>query len=841
MIDDRYEVLRVLSTGGFGVVHFGWDREAKRPIAIKELAPGHVGDPEVVEMFLDEARLTRNLLHPKIVTVHELRQDQRGGVFLIMEYLDGMDLETMLGRLAARGKRLPAHLALHIISEVLDALEYAHKFVDPESGEPARIVHRDVSPPNIVILASGAIKLIDFGIAKAQHRLAQKTKSGVLKGRLSYVSPEQLAATARRPVDARSDVFSAGTVLYEMCVGRRAFDNVNEFELMRAIAEGRYDRSVFASAALPDELCRLIECALRVEPGMRFQSAGVMRDEATRVAHALGARNSATVLSQIVAALLTDAENEERRSLLLLHGSTHPEIERVSTTPIRHLPSVVPRMTDDEPKTEPPSIDRTMPGVVLPKPVAPRAEPESPRPTIRRSRPSIAVIAIAVAAVYLLIDLLAGGPIRGLLHGLGSDGLAGGDSTGYVITIPAGAEISLNGVAIGTSPHKVDEWPEGPVTLRIEYPGFEPIDTVLTSGTFDRDGSPRLSPFVLQTRVHLRSLPEGARARVDGAELSDWESADWKVRATDTVEIQLALATGQTTPSAYFTPLAGLLEPTDTTRWTWVPPSGDVPGQLIGAFTRPIRLQSLPPGADVYVDGDSVSAGRTELVVNLTYGEHSIVLRRDMFLDYGFQFDVGTDTPDVLAPVLKRTVQIRAADRTTPSVDLAASVEWIRQGTTYIKTPRDRVQTPYSIALGGVPHELSIRHPGYRDTTVILPPEAFELLVAMTPGESWSQGNGDGGYEGSVAADSLDLAWVQFIVRDNRGPVPGAEVIGIEKSSGIVVRYGLTDESGEIFTRVPIGDYNWEASKEGYQGRPNGERISRRRDYKKITLRLTGR
>jgi hypothetical protein len=186
-------------------------------------------------------------------------------------------------------------------------------------------------------------------------------------------------------------------------------------------------------------------------------------------------------------------------------------------------------------------------------------------------------------------------------------------------------------------------------------------------------------------------------------------------------------------------------------------------------------------------------------------------------------------------------VQIRAADRTTPSVDLAASIEWIRQGTTYIKTPRDRIQTPYSIALGGVPHEIQIRHAGYRDTTVVLPPEASEVLVAMTPGGSTYQGAREGEFEGGMTDDSLDLTWVQFVVRDDRGPVSGAEVIGIEKSSGIVVRYGLTDESGEIFTRVPIGDYNWEASKEGYQGRPNGERISRRRDYKKITLRLTSR
>jgi hypothetical protein len=564
-----------------------------------------------------------------------------------------------------------------------------------------------------------------------------------------------------------------------------------------------------------------------------------MRDEAVRVAHALGARNATAVLAQIVAALLTEEENEERRDLLLLHGSKAAPIQRVSTTPIRHLPSILPRVSDDDPETSPSPIEHTLPGVVIRRMETPVGA--TPVPTPPRTKPVLWLVAAGLAVVYLLVDLVGGGPVRDLLRSGGANLLNGGDSLGVVATIPSGAAISLNGESLGPSPQWINEWPRGPATLRIEYPGFEPLDTVLAALAEGTRALPYLPPFVLRSRVHVRSIPEGARVRVDGVELSDWGAADWAVAATDTVELQLTLAEGQVTPSAYFSPLAGLIAPTDTTRWRWQPPIEESPGQLTGTFTRLIRIRSYPPSALIYLDGDSASAGVTDLSLELTYGDHALVLRREAFLDYGFQLHVGPETPDLFAPVLKRTVQIRAFDTSTPSVDLGASVEWIRQGTTYIKTPRDHVQTPYSIALGGVEHEVRFQHAGYRDTTVVLGSEAGELLVAMCPasltGGSAQVGNGAPNETG----DSLDLAWVQFTVRDNRGPVAGAEVIGIEKSTGIVVRYGLTDESGEIFTRVPIGDYNWEASKIGYESRTNGERISRRRDFKKITLRLTNR
>lgn len=834
LIDDRYEILRVLSTGGFGVVHYGWDREAQRPVAIKELSPGHLGAPDIVEMFLDEARITRNLLHPKVVTVHELRQDATGGVYLVMEYLDGMDLETILERLAARRKRLPGHLALHIIAEVLDALDYAHRFTDPESGAPAHIVHRDISPPNIIILTGGGVKLIDFGIAKAQHRLAQKTKSGVLKGRLSYVSPEQLAATGRVPVDARSDLFSAGAVLYEMCVGRRAFDNVNEFQLMRDVAGGQYDRAALIAAALPDGVVRIIECALRVDPSQRFPNAAVMRDEAQRVAHELGARNTATVLSQIVAALTTEAENEQRRSLLMLRGGTRVPVQRISTTPIRSLPSLPPHPAKggEDHRTEPPTLDRTQIGIV----VARRGESEGrgtvPPPT--RPKRTVGFVMAGLAGFYLAADFLFGGPVSGLLGRSAGPIPDVDESRGIVATMPAGAKVKLNGEEIGFSPCRLPPIGPGAVTLQIEAAGFEPIDTVIHI----EDGLPRLSLFPLRARVHFRSIPEGARVWIDGREISEFEAANWRIAVNDTVELMLALDRGTTTPVARFTLLEGLIPPTDTSRWRWQAPAGGLPGEITGLFARPVRIHSRPPGASVYVDGDSVARGVTDMALDLTYGDHAIVLRREPFLDYGFQINVGTATPDLYAPVLKRTVQIRATDRMSPSIDLAAGIEWIRQGQVYIKTPRDNLQTPYSMALGGVEHEIHLRHSGYRDTTVRLGPETDRLIIAMTPVAVLSPDR-----KGSLAAEtdeegSLDLAWVQFIVRDRSGPVAGAEVIGIEKTTGIVVRYGVTDEEGEIFTRVPIGNYNWEASKAGYEGRANSERISPRRDFKKITLRL---
>ena len=219
----QYEILEKIASGGMAELY-----KAKRTgvegfqkiVAIKKILPHLADDEEFVTMFADEAKLAAQLNHPNIIHIYDLGKIQAGGYFIAMEYVDGRDLRgrSSSRRHATLGVPLPVPLAVYIASKVASALDYAHRRRDAE-GHELNIVHRDVSPQNILISYEGDIKLCDFGIAKAASK-ASKTQSGALKGKIQYMSPEQAWG---KPIDRRSDLFSLGVVLHELLTGERLF------------------------------------------------------------------------------------------------------------------------------------------------------------------------------------------------------------------------------------------------------------------------------------------------------------------------------------------------------------------------------------------------------------------------------------------------------------------------------------------------------------------------------------------------------------------------------------------------------------------------------------------
>jgi len=344
-------------------------------------------------------------------------------------------------------------------------------------------------------------------------------------------------------------------------------------------------------------------------------------------------------------------------------------------------------------------------------------------------------------------------------------------------------------------------------------------------------------PFIFRCGVHFNSVPEGARVLVDGHELTDMELARFTAMVTDTLHVVMLVDGEQALPEAAFNPLIGFVAPTDTTLWRWHPRSEASPGQLTGIFRREIYIRSDPPGALVYVDGDSTVSGYTDLSLPLPYGEHVVTLHLDPYMDYRFAVHVGEETPGIFSAILKRTVHIGAVERRYPNTDIGATIAWIREGLDFVKSPFDDVKTPYSIQLGGLTHEIRFTHPDFWDTTVVLNAGVDRLEVAMRRMTEADREQ----FEDRDDRDNTEEAWVRFRVRDGDGPVADAEVIGVEKSTGVVVRYGTTGEAGQIITMVPPGDYDWRASKHGYEGRMNGERIKAGRGLKRITLRLAKR
>jgi serine/threonine protein kinase len=269
----RYELLEPMATGGMAELYLARSRRAagfEKLVVLKRILPHYARDAEFVEMFLNEARLAASLDHPNVVGVMDFGEAE-GDYFLTMEYVHGADLNQLLGA-AEQSRRMPLEVALSIACGICAGLHYAHEKPGPD-GLPLRLVHRDVSPSNILISYEGAIKVTDFGIATATAR-TRSTQAGTLKGKCGYMSPEQCKGA---PVDRRSDVFALGIVLYETTLLQRAFAAEHEYAVMNKIITGDIVRPSEVRPGFPPELESIIMRALALEPGDRFGTAQALQ------------------------------------------------------------------------------------------------------------------------------------------------------------------------------------------------------------------------------------------------------------------------------------------------------------------------------------------------------------------------------------------------------------------------------------------------------------------------------------------------------------------------------------------------------------------------------------
>jgi eukaryotic-like serine/threonine-protein kinase len=271
----RYTLVERLATGGMAEVFKAKILSThgfEKLLVIKRILPHLAADKTFVAMFIDEAKLTAQLVHPKIVQVSDFG-DVNGQFFIALEYVDGFDALALLRASAQRQVRLPTPICMFIALEVLDALDYAHNARDGE-GKTMHIVHRDISPSNVFISRRGDVKLGDFGIAHAQKR-ESKTQAGTLKGKYGYMSPEQVVGGN---LDARSDIFAVGIVLAEMIMGRRLFTAPNDLDVLLMVRDGRLERLDKYCQDLPPELDEMLRKSLKKRVNDRYQTASEFRD-----------------------------------------------------------------------------------------------------------------------------------------------------------------------------------------------------------------------------------------------------------------------------------------------------------------------------------------------------------------------------------------------------------------------------------------------------------------------------------------------------------------------------------------------------------------------------------
>jgi serine/threonine-protein kinase len=218
-------------------------------------------------MFRSEARIASMMTHPNIVTTIDFDKDDDGALLLAMEFVDGTDLKKLAVKAHAAGQPLPPGLIAFAAGEVLRALEYAHNLDDPDGGKPLGIVHRDVSPHNVLVSRSGAVKLADFGIAKAT---AASTHSGSVKGKVAYMAPEQAAG---QPLDGRADLFAVGVMLYELASGARPFEGSTDKEVLSRLLSGQVKPVRERAKDMPKDLAAVTMRLLAHDRNARFPSA----------------------------------------------------------------------------------------------------------------------------------------------------------------------------------------------------------------------------------------------------------------------------------------------------------------------------------------------------------------------------------------------------------------------------------------------------------------------------------------------------------------------------------------------------------------------------------------
>jgi serine/threonine-protein kinase len=302
---DRYQFIDRLDAGGMAEVYraIALSLEGfEKQVAIKRVLPTLAANERFIKMFLDEARLSLYLSHTNIVSVFDVIQAE--SVYLIvMEYIEGANLKKVMEAARARQTPMPVPIAVYIAIQICQGLDYAHNMKDPR-GRALGIVHRDISPPNVLLSWTGEVKLTDFGLAKATSQVF-KTDPGVVKGKFGYLSPE---AALGEEVDRRTDIFAAGILLWEMLAGRRLFHGNTDYDTLQKVRQAEIPSLRGINSSVPVELEELIKRALTRDPIDRFQTAQEM---GRRLSGYLAATGS-VVTAYDVAAYLEALLNEPR-------------------------------------------------------------------------------------------------------------------------------------------------------------------------------------------------------------------------------------------------------------------------------------------------------------------------------------------------------------------------------------------------------------------------------------------------------------------------------------------------------------------------------------------------
>jgi serine/threonine protein kinase len=346
MPDSRYRITERVAAGGMAEVFRGVAESMqgfKKNIAIKRILPALTKNKKFVAMFLDEARLSLVLQHANIVQVFDIAHTD-DTYFIVMEYVDGVDLKALMEWRRKINRRIPIAHTLYTIMEICKGLSYAHELLNPDTGKPLGIVHRDISPPNVLISKQGEIKVVDFGLAKATSQI-ETTDPGVVKGKMSYLSPE---AARGEEVDAAADIFAVGILLYEMLTGKRLFYGETDYQTVELVRNAKIPPIKPQNPQVEPELEDIVRKALAKRKEDRFQSPIDLQDALAQYSYSRGLKVISRDIAELVRQCLDDraSQSSDGKKPSIIDHMLQEEIVKITSVDFED-PGAKPLSADD--------------------------------------------------------------------------------------------------------------------------------------------------------------------------------------------------------------------------------------------------------------------------------------------------------------------------------------------------------------------------------------------------------------------------------------------------------------------------------------------------------------
>jgi hypothetical protein len=694
--------------------------------------------------------------------------------FVIFEYVDGADMKHLIAAARERrddrysaqyGSRLPTELAVHIVREVCNALEYAHDLEDTDQGLPLNIVHRDISPQNVLISFDGEVKLTDFGIAKARDS-GEHTQVGVVKGKYTYMSPEQILG---QPLDRTSDLYSLGIVLYEAVVGEKLYSGDSDFELQRRVVRGGIDREKLEAPAVPPGLRRILGKALQTDRNRRYQSGAEMAAdlaEFTAGQHSLDRALSQYMHSAFRQTVVSQSESTVTVDAVAAQGS--PGKRAATGRP--EGPSPVAATQANSAPTE---GERTIIDII--------------RITAYSGRRFFAIG--GASAVVVLLALLA-------VDVFGTHYTAIGRNIHYMLfppsamlySVPSGAEVMVDGKKLPErTPARLTTTPGShEVIVRLSGFEWEPKQIKITPD----GGKVQAETLRSQVPVFVRTHPEGATVIWDGRERgkTPFNDAIRTAVGDQPVRVQFALAGFETLS---FSLDLSKMEPYAANQFVDVASKPSSAGttslEVDGTFYGVWRFNVSPANAQVHIDDStSVPLGQDgSATMCVKYGSHTATAQKEGFFPDNKPLNVTTGETLTVGLRCRRRVQVEVYD---------AEGERVRKASVTIEGITHYSDEPFYLSVG--PHSTVVKAEGYDTQT---------KTVNVT----------DGGEPRFSVTLQRGAKPITIVVLKNGVPVSGATVIAArdpQEGGGGGTLDQVTDAAGECRTSTDklLGRYRFD-------------------------------